>query len=201
MASLDDKHLAVARVYSLAILDLAEEQGIADQVGEELQELARYVARNPEFADFLGSPLIDAGERQAALEKILRGRASDLLVDALQVVNRKERMILLPAVAETYRQELRDRRGRVDVQVKTPVELPAALREKLRQAVVHFTGREPDLIERVDPTLLGGMVVQVGDDKIDASVASQLKALSEALFERASQEIVRGTPYVGSSPA
>jgi len=197
MASLDDKHLAVARIYSLAILDLAERQGIADAVGEDLQELARYTAQNPEFADFLASPLIDAPERQAAIEKILRGRVSDLLVDALQVVNRKERMILVPAITETYRQELRDRRGRVDVFVRTPVELPAGLRDKLRQAVVHFTGKQPELIEKVDPKLLGGMVVQIGDDKIDASVFSQLKTLSEALLQRASQEIVRGTPYAG----
>lgn len=197
MASLDDKHLAVARIYSLAILDLAEQQGISDPVGEDLEELSRYVAENPEFADFLGSPMIDAGERRAAIEKILRGRVSDLLVDALQVVNRKERMILVPAIAEAYRQELRDLRGRVDVQVKTPVALPANLREKLRQAVAHFTGKQAELIEKVDPRLLGGMVVQIGDDKIDASVASELRALSEALLKRASQEIVRGTPYAG----
>jgi F-type H+-transporting ATPase subunit delta len=197
MASLDDKHLAVARIYSQAILDLAEKQGISDEVGEELQELARLVAQNPEFADFLASPLVDAGERQATLEKLLRGRVSDLLVNALQVVNRKERMLLVPAIAETYRQELRDLRGRVDVLVKTPVALPEGLREKLRAAVTRFTGRQPDLIEKVEPGLLGGMVVQIGDDKIDASVASKLKGVSEALFERASQEIVRGTPYAG----
>ncbi len=198
MAGLNDKYLAVARVYSRAILDLAEEQGIADQVGDDLAELSRYVSENEEFASFLASPLIDAGERQVAIEKILRGRVSDLLVNALQVVNRKERMLLVPAIAETYRQELRDLRGRVDVQVRTPVALPAALRDKLRTAVTRFTGRQPDLIEKVDPALLGGMVVQIGDDKIDASVASQLKALSEALQKRASQEIVRGTPYAGA---
>ncbi len=197
MAGLNDKYLAVARVYSQAILDLAEQQGISDQVGEDLAELARYVGENQEFADFLASPLIDAGERQVAIEKILRGKVSDLLVNALQVVNRKERMLLVPAIAETYRQELRDLRGRVDVSVRTPVALPAALREKLRAAVTRFTGRQPDLIEKVDPALLGGMVVQIGDDKIDASVASQLKALSGALEKRASQEIVRGTPYAG----
>ena len=197
MASLDDKYLAVARVYSQAILDLAEQQGLSDQVGDELAELARYVGENQEFADFLGSPLVDAGERQVAIEKILRGRVSDLLVNALQVVNRKERMLLVPAISETYRQELRDLRGRVDVEVKTPVALPESLREKLRAAVTHFTGRQPDLIEKVDPGLLGGMVVQIGDDKIDASVASKLTALSEALTKRASQEIVRGTPYAG----
>ena len=197
MASLDDKSLAVARVYSQAILDLAESQGLSEQVGGELAELARHVAEDPEFADFLASPLIDAGERQAALEKILRGRVSDLLVDALQVVNRKERMILLPGIAEAFRQELRDLRGRVDVRVKTPVALSDALRQQLRQAAQRFTGREADLVETVDPALLGGMVVQIGDEKIDASVASQLKDLSEALLERASQEIVRGTVYVG----
>jgi F-type H+-transporting ATPase subunit delta len=197
---MDDKSLAVARIYSQSILRLAEERGLADEIGDELQELSRYVAENPEFADFLASPLVDFGERQAALEKIFRGRANDLLVDSLLVVNRKERMILLPSIAEAYRQELRDLKGRVDVRVKTPVPLSEALREQLRQAASHFTGRQADLVEKIDPSLLGGMVVQIGDEKIDASVASQLKSLSEALLNRASQEIVRGTSYVGQSP-
>jgi F-type H+-transporting ATPase subunit delta len=197
MAGLNDKYLAVARVYSQAILDLAEQQGIAEQVGEELAEISGFVAENEEFANFLGSPLVDAGERQVAIEKIFRGRASDLLVNALQVVNRKERMVLVQAIAETYRQELRDLRGRVDVLVKTPVALSAVLREQLWRAVAHFTGKQPELHEKVDPALLGGMVVQVGDDKIDASVASKLTAMSAALSRRASQEIVRGTPYAG----
>ncbi|HXO20715.1 MAG TPA: ATP synthase F1 subunit delta [Thermoanaerobaculia bacterium] len=195
MARVNDKEMAVAGVYSRAILALAEEKGLADQVLEELDGLARLVEEDADLATFLESPLVDAKARAQALERSLRGRVSDLLVDALQVVNRKERLLLLPAIAAAYRQEFRQLRGLVDVRIKTAVPLGEPLRRELEAAVNRYTGRKAFLVESVDPQLLGGMVIQIGDEKIDASVASHLKDMNDALLRRASQEIVRGTPH------
>nr|MDP9122938.1 F0F1 ATP synthase subunit delta [Acidobacteriota bacterium] len=103
----DERELGVGRVYARAILDLAESQGAAESLLGELTDLAAYAAGNPEFESFLTSPLIEDGARVDVLEKIFRGRASDLLVDALQVVNRKGRIGLLRAIAQAYRQEYR----------------------------------------------------------------------------------------------
>lgn len=194
MATIDDQ-LAVARIYSRAMLEIAEKQGEADQLLEELTDLAALLEREPEVAAVLASPLVDVEAKGKLLEKVLRGRASDLLVDSLLVINRKERLDLLPAVAESYRREHRDLRGVADVYVKTAVPLTGALRERLTAAASRFTGLTARLVESVDPALVGGMVLQVGDEKIDASVASRLKALSESLLRRGSEEIYRGTAY------
>lgn len=192
MAATDDRTTAVARVYADAMLALAEEGGQADELGEELAALADVYRRDPDFERFVASPLVDAEERQASLERMLRGRASDLLVDSLQVMNRKGRLGLLPAVAQTYRHTLHRRRGRIEVQVASAVDLSEAHREQLRQAIRRRTGHEPVLEVTVDPSLLGGLVVRIGDQKIDASVATQLENLSRTLLTRASREVGSG---------
>ena len=192
MAATDDRSMAVARVYTDAMLDLAEARGQEDELGDELAALAEVYRRDPQFERFVSSPLVDAEEREASLERMLRGRASDLLVDSLQVMNRKGRLGLLPAVAESYRHTLYRRRGRVEVQVASAVELSEANREQLRQAIHRRTGRDPVLEVTVDPSLIGGLVVRIGDQKIDASVATQLENLSQTLLTRAAREVGSG---------
>lgn len=191
MANVSDRELALARVYSRSILELAEERGQAEAVLDELMELVKYLDRNPEFEQFLGSPLVEAEDRGRTVEKALRGRASDLLVDSLQVVNRKGRLGLLRAIAEGYRIEFRDLRGIADAHVRTAVPLSEAMRTRVRESVARFTGKQPFLIEKVDPSLIGGIVIEVGGQKIDGSVSSRLRELGQSLERRASQEIVR----------
>src|SRR5690349_10093125 len=123
MANVDDRNLAAGRIYGGAMLDLAEERGEADALLGELAELVKVLDGQPQLEELLGSPLVDEDERSAALEKIFRGRSSDLLVDSLQVINRKGRLGLLRAIAEAYRLEYRDRRGLMDIRVRTAVPL------------------------------------------------------------------------------
>ena len=96
MANVTDKEIAVARVYSSSMLQLAEARGEADDLLAELLALSRQLEKNPEFESVLSSPRIDAKARETTLEKIFRGRVSALLVDSLQLLNRKERLGRLP---------------------------------------------------------------------------------------------------------
>ena len=195
MASFDDKATALARVYAEAILQVAREQEAAlggdtvDEVRAELEGLGELYARNAGFRKLVTDPVIDSEERAASLERALRGRASDLVVDALGVMNRKGRLGLLPAVAEAY-VEAHDRlRRRVAVRVTSAAPLTEDQRARLAAAVESAGGRTPTLRERVDPSILGGLIVQIGDRKADASVATKLHTLSAALLARASRQI------------
>lgn len=199
MASVSNQDLIVGRLYARSILELAEERGQADELLEEMAEVTKQLDRSPELEEFLGSPLVEEESRAKVIEDLFRGRASDLLADALQVVNRKGRLGELRAIAQAYRTEHRQLRGWVDVHVRTAVPLSPELRARLQDAIAAFTGRKPDLLERVEPSLLGGMVVEVAGKKIDASVASRLRDLSEKLLARASQEIHSGRAYVAES--
>lgn len=193
----DNQTLAVARPYAEALLAIAEEAGSADQVREELEAIERLAAGNPDFAEYLVNPAVDAEARKNGLERMFRGKASDLVVDTLQVMNRKGRAALAPAVAAAYR-ALHDRREhRVEVRVTSAVPLDDAQRRRLAAAIERGTGLTPSLVERVDASLVGGLVVALGDTKVDASLARRLENLSEALRERASRQLRSGSHVEG----
>ncbi len=192
MPKADDKQIAVARVYSRAMHDLAVSRGEADALAEELGELAAYVDRNDELGNLFASPLIDPGDRAKSLEQLFRGRTSDLLVDSLQVINRKDRLALLGVIAEAYHLRHQEHLGRVDVRVTTAEPLGPALRERLVTVLLKHSGRQPQLIEEIDQSLIGGIVLKIDDQKIDASVIHQIGRLRRALRERSEHEIHRG---------
>ena len=106
MPTTDEKHMALARVYCDALLSLAAARGEEDEVWESLAGMARAIEEQPDFELFLDSPLVDDAEKQAFLERLLRGRTPDLLVDGLQVVRRKGRLGLAgddPAARQDHR--------------------------------------------------------------------------------------------------
>ena len=189
----DDRQLALARVYAESLLALAEEQGRGDEILDELERLVALEARNPELGAFFASPLVAEEARRSVVEKSFRDRASDLLVDTLQVMNNKGRLELLPALAVAYRAVLDERRGRLDVSVTSAVELGAGLRQRLLDTLSRAAGREVRLTETVDPATLGGLIVSVGDRKIDYSLATDLRRLQDQLGDRATREIQSAT--------
>lgn len=191
MAKADDKQIAVAQVYSRAMHDLAVSRNEADALAEELEGLAAHTRDDADLDTFLSSPLIDAGDRAASLERMFRGKISDLLLNSLQVINRKGRLGLLGPIAEAYHLIHQEHLGRVDVHVATAVPLGTALRQRLVSALEEHSGRQPQLIEEVDPSLIGGIVMKIDDEKIDASVIHEIDRLRRRLRERSEHEIHR----------
>ncbi len=179
----------MAGVYARSLLGLAADGKEAGAIEAELAALAGLLAADPELASYFSSPLVDDEARAATLEKAFRGRASELVVNTLQVMNGKGRLRLVPALAEAYRLENEHRRGEVDVEVTTAVALSDEMRRRIAVSASRYSGRTARLVEKVDPSLLGGLVLKIGDRKIDSSLARQLHAAREGLFERASQEL------------
>ena len=200
MATASDKEMAVARVYGDALLELARQQDVTDALGEELRDLRTLLDESPGLHDYLVSPTVDESARAATLEKALRGRASDLLVNALQVMNRKGRLGIMRSLVSAYELALEDFKGRVLVEVRTAVPLSDELRTQLQSAVSGYAGRQADLVERVDPEIAGGLVVRVGDQKLDMSVRTRLRLLAQKLADRASVEIHSKRSYVEAPP-
>ena len=177
------------------MLALSEDENQSDALLEELEALSGWIADDSELRDFMATPLVAADVRTRVLESHLRGKASDLLVNTLQVLNRNSRLGIVGAVAEAFRNELDTLRGRVDVDVRTAVALGDEERDQLGRAVKSITGRTPALKETVDPALIGGVILQIEDERIDASVATELRRIGQQLKARASKEIHEGKSY------
>lgn len=192
------KEVVLAKVYAAAILKLGQEGKQPGLVEEELRNLADILDNDATFTAFLDSPTVDNHARQLTIEKLFRGKYSDLVVDALQVLNRNERLGLVREVATAYHELLEEATGRVEVFVRTASGLTDELRTRLRDKLAHLIGKQIDLVERIDESLIGGLVAQVGDHKYDTSVRRKLRDVGMLLLDRASQEIHRGTTTIAT---
>lgn len=201
MTRVNDKHVGVARLYGNAALNLAEHEGQADSLIAELGELGQLLETHPDMEAFLTSPLVDLEDREKSLEKIFRGKASDLLVDTLQILNRNGRLEVLPTFIHVVREEHRELRGMIDVEVESAVALNDRLREKLKNAIKARTGKEAILQETVDAGLLGGIVVRVADQKFDASVRREIDEMQHVFHARALAQIYQSRELAISDDA
>ena len=190
------QEIAIASVYARSALKLAEASGESETILSEVDELAAALDRDRAFDTFMHSPLIEAEARSASLDRMFRGRMNEILLDTLQVMNRKGRSALVRAFIEAFRHEYEEVRGQVRARVRSAVPLTEALRRSLAQAVSEYTGKSARLEELVDESLIGGLVLLIGDCKIDTSVVKEIGDLRHQLLERASHEIQRGRTYI-----
>src|SRR5262249_4288789 len=145
--------------------------------------------RDPQFETFLASSAIGRDRKKEALLKAFDGRASEVFVNFLLVVNQHERLDMLRAIQAAYRDLYDVRAGRIRVLVRSALPLPADQAEMLRQEIRSKFNKEPVLDSQVEPDLIGGMVVRVGDWRLDSSIKSRLHNIREQLIERSSYEI------------
>src|SRR5262245_8021624 len=165
--AVDRGNSAFVRVWSDAIFGLAESRGVADEMLAEWEGLVEVLDRHPDLWRFFASPLVDREEKKRLIETMFRGRASDLLVDSLQVMRSKDRLALVRGVAADFRVLWLEKRNQVQVSVTSAAPLTPEQRQDVNAAASKFAGKQAILIEKVDPTLLGGFVLRVGDRKFD----------------------------------
>jgi F-type H+-transporting ATPase subunit delta len=190
-----DQHAGIARIWGETFLTLGVQAGREDGLLAELAELVALFDSQPDFERALASPLVDDEIKRALIEKTLRGRTSDLLVDAVQVLRRKGRLDLVREVERAFHAAWLRHRGRVEVRVTSVVPLRDDVRAELVAAARRRTGREPILVERLDPDLIGGVVIAIEDQKYDGSVARELAKLERYLLERGSRELIAGSYF------
>jgi F-type H+-transporting ATPase subunit delta len=187
---MDDESRLVARVYAEALYKAAEQQHLAEEVNNELTELVEGVfRRDPGMELFFASASINETRKAEAIEKAFRGRASDVLTKFLLVLNHHGRLDKVRAVAETYHRLHNQKTRRVVVHAISAVPLTDDERRRVCDDVREVAQIEPILQERVDPELLGGLIVRVGDWVYDASVRARIDQALHQLIERSSHAV------------
>lgn len=180
----------IAAVYAEAFLDAAEVAGETEALVPELTDLVREVLDPwPDFEAILASSVISHEEKSRILQRVLGGRVSARLLNFLQVLSRRGRLDCLRAIARAVQEEWIRRRNQVRVKVKTAVPLTAAVVAELERSLESLLERRPIIEQRVEPGLLGGIVIEVGDTVFDASVAVQLERVRKQIIDRSAHEI------------
>ena len=172
----------LAERYAAALFDLADERRILDEVATNLRELRAMLYASSEFLRLIRSPILSR-EQQAKAIGVLAERAglSPLVRDFLAVVARNRRLFAVPAMIEAFLAKLAVRRGEVTAEVFAAQPLSkaqlAALNEQLRRSI----GSRVSVDVRVDPGLIGGLVVKLGSRMVDGSIKSKLQRLQLAM--------------------
>lgn len=185
----------VASVYAEALLSLANETNSAQEVMAEFDQIVGLLDRDEAFARFMESPTIDTEVRRPALERMFRGRLSDALLNALLVLNDRGRAGLVRQMHRRYKLALEAQLNQAEVDVTSAVALDDDVRKGLAAALTARLGKDVILVEHVDPSVIGGLIVQYGDTRLDASVWGHLKRMKARLLDRASREIHSGRSY------
>jgi F-type H+-transporting ATPase subunit delta len=182
----------LAGVYASAGLDAAGGIGEQEQVVDELEAIVGEVLTlDARMREIFASVLIAAEEKVSMLDRLFGGKVSTTTLNLLKVMARHKRLNLLRDVAKVSRKLWQDRSGRIPVELETANPLDAGLEKEILLAFGDVLGADPIVTQRVNPDLIAGFVIRVGDRVYDGSIQTRLEQMRLNMIERAVDAIQR----------
>lgn len=168
--------------YANALADIALEQGAADPIRQQLSDFGAAYAESAELRNILSHPSVELSAKHAVIEKLVsRLGASKVLRNFLFVVVDHQRAHLLPEMVAMFGDVVRQRLGLAEAQITSAMEMNAAQKAQLQQTLEKVTGRKIQAKFALDPSLLGGAVVRIGDTIYDGSLRNRLNQMRARL--------------------
>jgi F-type H+-transporting ATPase subunit delta len=172
----------IAERYAAALFDLADERRTFDEVASDLRQLRTMLAASVDLSRLVRSPILTRGEQGKAIAALAAHAGfSPLVRDFLAVVAKNRRLFAVPAMIEAYLEKLAERRGEITAQVTAARPLSETQLALLSDQLRRSAGRRVSVDARVDPALIGGMIVRVGSRMVDGSIKSKLQRLQLAM--------------------
>lgn len=174
----------IANVYARALFEAARDKGCLDEVREQLSQLVQALLASSDLQVFFYSPYFSTAEQQDGLEKVLSG-ADPLISNFLAMLIEGHRMPVLPAIRARF-EELWDQENHViPVEVTSAIELNHKTVNEIGKRIGEQTGQKVELTSTVDPEIIGGIVLRVGNSILDASIRSRLEQLRKEVARAA----------------
>lgn len=172
----------ISKTYGDALFDIAVESKKTDVFFEEVKGLEKVLEENPELLKFLGHPDIELSEKVTTVEKIFQGRISDEIVGLLRIVVTKGRSSELMDILDYFIAKTKEFKKIGIASVTSASELSDVQKKKIVEKLLSSTSyKEFEMNYRVDPELIGGIVIRIGDRVVDGSVRSKLLNLKREL--------------------
>jgi F-type H+-transporting ATPase subunit delta len=175
-------NIQLARKYARAIFELAQEENKLVEYGDELAAVRSGLDSVPMALAYLSNPQVEAKAKKELLQKLFEGEVSDNIYHFLLLLVDKRRIGLLDAIDDLFRGFSYEARGIVVADVTTAEPATAAQQEKITQKLAEVTGKTIKLRLHEDKKLIGGVVVKIGDKRVDGSVAGRLATLRKELL-------------------
>ncbi len=166
----------LAQVYARSLFQVALEQGKLDVLREQLGQFADALDQNRQLAVFFFSPYFSSAEKQQALDPLLEG-ADENFLNFLSLLIENHRMPVIFRIRHEYERLWDEENKTLPVQITSAIALDEKTTENLGKTIGERAGRKVTLSARVDPDILGGIVLRVGNSILDASIRSRLEQL------------------------
>jgi len=174
----------IARRYARAFFKIAGDEQRYEEFARELGHFSALLKENRSLREFLANPVFAQPDKKAVVDALLAKLAlSPLTANFLKLLVDKRRIGILSDIEGCYRDMVADALKKVSVTVKTPFPLTAKLTSRLQKGLEGLTGKQVEMTVHEDPTLLGGIVVRVGDTLYDGSIRTQLSSIRNLLGE------------------
>ena len=183
----------IASVYAQSLLEVCDKMGgnaVAEACSSELRDLAEIIRADKKFAEFLKTPIVGSDQRKATLEKIVKGRVSDLVFRFIMVLANHGRASRIADVSDAFDSLMQERLGRIEVDMytvdgKASDEVIATVKARVKEAFA----KDAVLHQYSDASMIGGVKLRIGDQLIDGSVATQLRNMREVVSNRGTVKI------------
>ncbi len=169
--------------YARALFEMAQAEGVVSRVEEELFRLRELLKRNPELLQFLKDPNIKPEGKRQALGELFQGRVHPLVLTTLITLSDQDRAGRVLPIIEEFSAIATASRQQVSGEVTTAIALDDAMLSRLAAELSRVTGKNVQLFQRVDPGILGGAIIKVGEQIIDGSLRRKLDQIQERLAQ------------------
>lgn len=170
---------ALAHIYAQSLFELAQDADSIEAVAEELGGVLELTRGDAGFNEFLASQTVASASREASLRSIFEGRVSELTLKFLLLLNSKGRLTHLPAIIAAFDQRVQDALGRVEVDVYTAEPMDTEQRDSVGERIASKLGKQIALHTYVEPAMIGGIKIRIGDRLIDDSLATRLRRVRD----------------------
>ena len=169
--------------YATALLEIAQAETVTQRIEEELFRLRELLKSNPNLLEFLKDPNVTHEGKRQALAELFQGRVHSLVLNALITVSDTDRTNRLPAIIEEFIALAAASRQKVSGEIITAIKFDDATLARLSAELSRITGKSVQLFLKVDPAILGGAIIQVGEQVIDGSLRRKLNQIRENLAQ------------------
>ena len=174
----------VSQTYGEALVELANEEGIASSMLEEIQSVREIIKDNPEFVKLMLHPGIAKQEKLQVVDKVFKDMVSDQLTGLIRIIVENERFKDIDSVFQYYIDKVKESQGIGVVYVTTPLELDDKEKSNIVARLLETTDyKSLEMNYAIDKSLIGGMIVQIGDRYVDSSIRNRLDDLTKELLQ------------------
>jgi len=173
----------VAKRYAVALFDAAVKQDVAEQVNDDLSSFVQLLRENSNLRGFLKSPEILTEDKKRLIVDVFGERTAGLFVKFILLLIDKKRLINILNITDSYRQLFEQLQGIVEAKVITAAPLDADLEQRVVERLEQATNKTIRISKTIDPDIIGGMIVIVGDNILDGSIRHKLEQIRRSLSE------------------